>query len=120
MLHGEAGWLGTGLGLQAAACPGGWRGVLPVVFSQVLTQVSTSQASLIWQELEAEEQELQLEAPQRPARNSWRPRGQKRSPGTPQHPDEGCVRYFVLATTAAIVALFLNVFYPLIYQTRWR
>uniref|UniRef100_A0A8B9CII3 Uncharacterized protein n=1 Tax=Anser brachyrhynchus TaxID=132585 RepID=A0A8B9CII3_9AVES len=41
-------------------------------------------------------------------------------PGTPQHPDEGCIRYFVLATTAAIVALFLNVFYPLIYQTRWR
>ncbi|KAF1668040.1 Ubiquitin carboxyl-terminal hydrolase 19, partial [Aptenodytes patagonicus] len=83
-------------------------------------EAAASQASLIWQELEAEEQELQLEAPQRPARNSWRPRGQKQSPGTPQHPDEGCVRYFVLATTAAIVALFLNVFYPLIYQTRWR
>ncbi|NXE74244.1 UBP19 hydrolase, partial [Cochlearius cochlearius] len=83
-------------------------------------EAAASQASLIWQELEAEEQELQLEAPQRPARNSWRPRGQKRSPSTPQHPDEGCVRYFVLATTAAIVALFLNVFYPLIYQTRWR
>ncbi|NXB26837.1 UBP19 hydrolase, partial [Rhagologus leucostigma] len=83
-------------------------------------EAAASQASLIWQELEAEEQELQLEAPQRPARNSWRPHGQKRSPGTPQHPDEGCVRYFVLATTAAIVALFLNVFYPLIYQPRWR
>ncbi|NWW78040.1 UBP19 hydrolase, partial [Climacteris rufus] len=83
-------------------------------------EAAASQASLIWQELEAEEQELQLEASQRPARNSWRPRGQKRSPGTPQHPDEGCVRYFVLATTAAIVALFLNVFYPLIYQPRWR
>ncbi|NXG36515.1 UBP19 hydrolase, partial [Dromaius novaehollandiae] len=83
-------------------------------------EAAASQASLIWQELEAEEQDLQLEVPQRPARNSWRPRGQKRSPGTPQHPDEGCVRYFVLATTAAIVALFLNVFYPLIYQTRWR
>ncbi|NWT80233.1 UBP19 hydrolase, partial [Lanius ludovicianus] len=83
-------------------------------------EAAASQASLIWQELEAEEQELQLEAPQRPARNSWRPRGQKRSLGTPQHPDEGCVRYFVLATTAAIVALFLNVFYPLIYQPRWR
>ncbi|NWR41490.1 UBP19 hydrolase, partial [Regulus satrapa] len=81
-------------------------------------EAAASQASLIWQELEAEEQELQLEAPQRPARNSWRPCGQKRSPGTPQHPDEGCVRYFVLATTAAIVALFLNVFYPLIYQPR--
>ncbi|XP_005053254.1 PREDICTED: ubiquitin carboxyl-terminal hydrolase 19 isoform X1 [Ficedula albicollis] len=83
-------------------------------------EAAASQASLIWQELEAEEQELQLEAPQRRARNSWRPCGQKRSPGTPQHPDEGCVRYFVLATTAAIVALFLNVFYPLIYQPRWR
>uniref|UniRef100_A0A8C3PYN0 Ubiquitin carboxyl-terminal hydrolase 19 n=1 Tax=Chrysolophus pictus TaxID=9089 RepID=A0A8C3PYN0_CHRPC len=83
-------------------------------------EAAASQASLIWQELEAEEQELQLEAPQRPVRNSWRPRGQKRSLGTPQHPDEGCVKYFILATTAAIVALFLNVFYPLIYQTRWR
>uniref|UniRef100_A0A674GBF6 Ubiquitin carboxyl-terminal hydrolase 19 n=1 Tax=Taeniopygia guttata TaxID=59729 RepID=A0A674GBF6_TAEGU len=83
-------------------------------------EAAASQASLIWQELEAEEQELQLEAPQRPARNSWRPCGQKRTPGTPHHPDEGCVRYFVLATTAAIVALFLNVFYPLIYQPRWR
>ncbi|NXN15726.1 UBP19 hydrolase, partial [Indicator maculatus] len=83
-------------------------------------EATASQASLIWQELEAEEQELQLEAPQRLVRNSWRPHGQKRSPGTPQHPDEGCIRYFVLATTAAIVALFLNVFYPLIYQTRWR
>ncbi|NXM69123.1 UBP19 hydrolase, partial [Serilophus lunatus] len=83
-------------------------------------EAAASQASLIWQELEAEEQDLQLEAPQRPSRNSWRPHGQKRSPGTPQHLDEGCVRYFVLATTAAIVALFLNVFYPLIYQPRWR
>ncbi|NXU36211.1 UBP19 hydrolase, partial [Drymodes brunneopygia] len=83
-------------------------------------EAAASQASLIWQELEAEEQELQLEAPQRPARNSWRPCGQKRRTGIPQHPDEGCVRYFVLATTAAIVALFLNVFYPLIYQPRWR
>ncbi|NXP71650.1 UBP19 hydrolase, partial [Ramphastos sulfuratus] len=83
-------------------------------------EATASQASLIWQELEAEEQELQLEAPQRPVRNFWRPHGQKRSPGTPQQPDEGCIRYFVLATTAAIVALFLNVFYPLIYQTRWR
>ncbi|NXI40341.1 UBP19 hydrolase, partial [Galbula dea] len=81
-------------------------------------EAAASQASVIWQELEAEEQEL--ETPQRPARNSWRPQGQKRSPGSPQHPDEGCTRYFVLATTAAIVALFLNVFYPLIYQTRWR
>lgn len=114
------GLAGHGAGLAGSLLLRGMaRGVARCVL-QVLTQVSTSQASLIWQELEAEEQELQLEVPQRPTRNSWRPRGQKQSPGTPQHPDEGCVRYFVLATTAAIVALFLNVFYPLIYQPRWR
>uniref|UniRef100_A0A803T372 Uncharacterized protein n=1 Tax=Anolis carolinensis TaxID=28377 RepID=A0A803T372_ANOCA len=38
----------------------------------------------------------------------------------PECPDESHVRYFVLGTMAAIVALFLNVFYPLIYQTHWR
>uniref|UniRef100_A0A8C3SHA0 Uncharacterized protein n=1 Tax=Chelydra serpentina TaxID=8475 RepID=A0A8C3SHA0_CHESE len=37
-----------------------------------------------------------------------------------QHPDEGCLRYVVLGTMAAIVALFLNVFYPLVSQSRWR
>lgn len=34
VLHGEAGWLGMGLGTQAAARPRGWQGVLPVVFSK--------------------------------------------------------------------------------------
>uniref|UniRef100_A0A7M4FH69 Uncharacterized protein n=1 Tax=Crocodylus porosus TaxID=8502 RepID=A0A7M4FH69_CROPO len=38
----------------------------------------------------------------------------------PGHADEGCVRYFVLGTVAAIVAFFLNIFYPLLYQPRWR
>lgn len=84
---------------------------------QVLTQVSTSQASLIWQELEAEEEP---EARRRHARTPCRPRGQKASQAARQHPDEGCLRYVVLGTMAAIVALFLNVFYPLISQSRSR
>uniref|UniRef100_A0A8C0HH10 Ubiquitin carboxyl-terminal hydrolase 19 n=1 Tax=Chelonoidis abingdonii TaxID=106734 RepID=A0A8C0HH10_CHEAB len=80
---------------------------------------AASQASLIWQELEAEEEE-EPEARRRHARTPCRPRGQKASQDAQQHADEGCLRYVVLGTMAAIVALFLNVFYPLISQSRWR
>ncbi|XP_019360137.1 PREDICTED: ubiquitin carboxyl-terminal hydrolase 19, partial [Gavialis gangeticus] len=79
-------------------------------------EAAASQASLIWQELEAEEQE---ELPAVP----WQARGpQARAQVAtlPEHADEGCVRYFVLGTMAAIVAFFLNIFYPLLYQPRWR
>ncbi|XP_043407949.1 ubiquitin carboxyl-terminal hydrolase 19 isoform X3 [Chelonia mydas] len=69
------------------------------------------------QELEAEEEP---EARRRHARTPCRPRGQKASQAARQHPDEGCLRYVVLGTMAAIVALFLNVFYPLISQSRSR
>uniref|UniRef100_A0A2I3GYD0 Ubiquitin specific peptidase 19 n=1 Tax=Nomascus leucogenys TaxID=61853 RepID=A0A2I3GYD0_NOMLE len=41
-------------------------------------------------------------------------------PRGPTTPDEGCLRYFVLGTVAALVALVLNVFYPLVSQSRWR
>ncbi|XP_037759939.1 ubiquitin carboxyl-terminal hydrolase 19 isoform X2 [Chelonia mydas] len=80
-------------------------------------EATASQASLIWQELEAEEEP---EARRRHARTPCRPRGQKASQAARQHPDEGCLRYVVLGTMAAIVALFLNVFYPLISQSRSR
>uniref|UniRef100_A0A8D0GYP5 Uncharacterized protein n=1 Tax=Sphenodon punctatus TaxID=8508 RepID=A0A8D0GYP5_SPHPU len=52
----------------------------------------------------------------------WQPQSpwRARQPAALECPDEGCVRYFVLGTMAAIVALFLNVFYPLLSQTRWR
>ncbi|XP_044879614.1 ubiquitin carboxyl-terminal hydrolase 19 isoform X3 [Mauremys mutica] len=80
---------------------------------------AASQASLIWQELEAEEDE-EPEAHRRHARTPCQPRGQKASQAARQHADEGCLRYVVLGTMAAIVALFLNVFYPLISQSRWR
>lgn len=41
-------------------------------------------------------------------------------PRGPPTADEGCLRYFVLGTVAALVALVLNVFYPLVSQSRWR
>ncbi|XP_054831391.1 ubiquitin carboxyl-terminal hydrolase 19 isoform X3 [Eublepharis macularius] len=78
-------------------------------------EAAANQASLLWQELEAEE-----EAARRLMGNAWRPCSRKMKRLTSECPDEGRVRYFVLGTMAAIVALFLNVFYPLIYQTRWR
>uniref|UniRef100_A0A8C8SYF0 ubiquitinyl hydrolase 1 n=1 Tax=Pelusios castaneus TaxID=367368 RepID=A0A8C8SYF0_9SAUR len=84
-------------------------------------EVAASQAALIWQELEAEEEEEEEAEPRgRRARTPWRPHGQKASQAAQQHPDEGCLRYFVLGTMAAVVALFLNLFYPLLSQTRWR
>uniref|UniRef100_A0A4X2LG53 Uncharacterized protein n=1 Tax=Vombatus ursinus TaxID=29139 RepID=A0A4X2LG53_VOMUR len=51
----------------------------------------------------------------------WGPRGWAAPPRrAPDAPDEGCLRYFVLGTMAALVALVLNVFYPLVSQSRWR
>ncbi|XP_053156920.1 ubiquitin carboxyl-terminal hydrolase 19 isoform X2 [Hemicordylus capensis] len=79
------------------------------------TEAAANQASLLWQELEAEE-----EAARRLMRNPWSSCSQRTKHPSSECPDEGRVRYFVLGTMAAIVALFLNVFYPLIYQTRWR
>ncbi|XP_053325247.1 ubiquitin carboxyl-terminal hydrolase 19 isoform X2 [Spea bombifrons] len=81
---------------------------------------SVSQASLIWQELEAdEEEELHL----RPnLRRGFRPPS-ARDPNDLQlsdYSDETRIRYFVLGTVAAIVAFFLNIFYPLVYQSQGR
>ncbi|XP_053234419.1 ubiquitin carboxyl-terminal hydrolase 19 isoform X2 [Podarcis raffonei] len=78
-------------------------------------EAAANQASLLWQELEAEE-----EAARRLMRSPWRSCSRRTRHLAPDCPDEGRVRYFVLGTMAAIVALLLNVFYPLIYQTRWR
>ncbi|XP_061474826.1 ubiquitin carboxyl-terminal hydrolase 19 isoform X2 [Rhineura floridana] len=78
-------------------------------------EAAANQASLLWQELEAEE-----DAARRLMRNPWRSCSRRTKHLTSECSDEGHVRYFVLGTMAAIVALFLNVFYPLIYQTRWR
>nr|XP_044992252.1 ubiquitin carboxyl-terminal hydrolase 19 isoform X9 [Jaculus jaculus] len=81
-------------------------------------EAAASQASRIWQELEAEE-ELVPEGPG--PLGPWGPQDWVGPPPRgPTTPDEGCLRYFVLGTVAALVALVLNVFYPLVSQSRWR
>uniref|UniRef100_A0AAQ5XZ97 ubiquitinyl hydrolase 1 n=1 Tax=Amphiprion ocellaris TaxID=80972 RepID=A0AAQ5XZ97_AMPOC len=64
---------------------------------------TASQASLIWRELEEEE-----EGPDRG------PRGLMSD-----YPDDDCVRYFVLGTLTAVLALFVNLVYPLLYKASW-
>ncbi|XP_072437845.1 ubiquitin carboxyl-terminal hydrolase 19 isoform X3 [Chiloscyllium punctatum] len=80
---------------------------------------TASQASLIWQELEAEE--TGEEGPRTPGRHNQglRPlqsRIHEDFSGTQltDYSDQDCIRYFVLSTLAAILALFVNVLYPLI------
>ncbi|XP_072276727.1 ubiquitin carboxyl-terminal hydrolase 19 isoform X2 [Pyxicephalus adspersus] len=77
---------------------------------------AASQASLIWQAMEAEEEELQRLDTRR------RPRTAASRDPTNLHlsecSEEARIRYFVLGTMAAIVAFFLNIFYPFMYQGR--
>ncbi|XP_049496379.1 ubiquitin carboxyl-terminal hydrolase 19 isoform X4 [Panthera uncia] len=81
-------------------------------------EAAASQASRIWQELEAEEEPV----PEGPVPlGPWGPQDWVGPPPRgPTTPDEGCLRYFVLGTVAALVALVLNMFYPLVSQSRWR
>uniref|UniRef100_A0A8C7I313 ubiquitinyl hydrolase 1 n=1 Tax=Oncorhynchus kisutch TaxID=8019 RepID=A0A8C7I313_ONCKI len=88
---------------------------------------SASQASLIWQELEQEEEGVE-EGP----RGLFRPRlgrrrAARREDGVegqvwrllrqriPHYSDDDCVRYFVLGTLAALLALLVN----LLYRANW-
>ncbi|XP_067908310.1 ubiquitin carboxyl-terminal hydrolase 19 isoform X2 [Heterodontus francisci] len=80
---------------------------------------ATKQASLIWQELEAEE--TGEEAPPTPGRHNQglRPLQSRINEDfsgiqLTDYSDQDCIRYFVLSTLAAILALFVNVLYPLI------
>ncbi|KAM4610779.1 ubiquitin carboxyl-terminal hydrolase 19 isoform 2-T3 [Polymixia lowei] len=98
---------------------------------------TASQASLIWQELEEEEEGLN-EGPRGLFRTRLRRRqapraamrrdeededgaeGQaRRRRRMSDYPDDDCVRYFILGTLAAVFALFINVFYPLLYKANW-
>ncbi|XP_041129478.1 ubiquitin carboxyl-terminal hydrolase 19-like isoform X7 [Polyodon spathula] len=88
--------------------------------SPAMAEAGASQASLIWQELEEEEEGEEGAQTGRI--------GQLRSRATPDsaaltglsdYSDEDYVRYFVLGTFAAVVALVINVFYPLISQGHW-
>lgn len=106
-------------------------------FSQKLTQVSRqSQASLIWRELEEEDDGLD-EGPRglffsaRRRHRTQRNRDEQEEDGAEQsvqrhrrqrmldYPDDDCVRYFVLGTLTAVLALFVNLVYPLLYKATW-
>ncbi|XP_017266836.1 ubiquitin carboxyl-terminal hydrolase 19 isoform X2 [Kryptolebias marmoratus] len=92
---------------------------------------TASQASLIWRELEEEEEGLDEEGPhrllgrrqtqrnrteeERMAGSVRRHRRQKMS----DYPDEDCVRYVVLGTLTAVLALFVNLIYPLLSKVKW-
>ncbi|XP_029362184.1 ubiquitin carboxyl-terminal hydrolase 19 isoform X2 [Echeneis naucrates] len=96
---------------------------------------TASQASLIWRELEEEEEGLD-EGPRGLFHSAlWRGQTQRnrheededRSEGSVQqhrrprmsdYPDDDCVRYFVLGTLAAVLALLINLVYPL-YKASW-
>ncbi|XP_018534302.1 ubiquitin carboxyl-terminal hydrolase 19 isoform X2 [Lates calcarifer] len=97
---------------------------------------TASQASLIWRELEEEEEGL-YEGPRGLFRSSlWRRQTQRnrdegdedRTEGLMRrhhgqrmsdYPDDDCVRYFVLGTLTAVLALLVNLVYPLLYKANW-
>ncbi|XP_026187907.1 ubiquitin carboxyl-terminal hydrolase 19 isoform X3 [Mastacembelus armatus] len=97
---------------------------------------NASQASLIWRELEEEEEGLD-EGPHGLFRSALRRRqtpgnrdeeDEDRTEGSVRrhrrqwmsdYPDDDCVRYFVLGTLTAVFALFVNLVYPLFYKVSW-
>ncbi|XP_036446774.1 ubiquitin carboxyl-terminal hydrolase 19 isoform X1 [Colossoma macropomum] len=96
---------------------------------------AASQASLIWQELE-EEEEGQRGAPSRglfrPGLRGRRTRtrveeeedghgglARRRRDRVSDYSDDDRVRYFILGTVAAMFALLLNLIYPLLYRSHW-
>ncbi|KAM4562781.1 ubiquitin carboxyl-terminal hydrolase 19 isoform 1-T1 [Odontesthes bonariensis] len=92
---------------------------------------TASQASLIWRELEEEEEGLGV-GPRGLFRSALRRRQRNRDQGDQSegsvrrhrrqrmsdYPDDDCVRYFILGTLTAVLALFVNLVYPL-YKARW-
>ncbi|XP_075687831.1 ubiquitin carboxyl-terminal hydrolase 19 isoform X2 [Rhinoderma darwinii] len=78
---------------------------------------AANQASLIWQALEAEEEELHHDAE---LRRRHRAPMSHQPAQLSEYSDEARIRYFVLGTMAAIVAFFLNIFYPFMYQSQGR
>ncbi|KAM9855932.1 ubiquitin carboxyl-terminal hydrolase 19 isoform 3-T3 [Aulostomus maculatus] len=95
---------------------------------------TASQASLIWRELEEEEEGLD-EGPRGLFRSGLRRRQSQRNRDEEDedrtegrrhgrrrlsnYPDDDCVRYFVVGTLAAVFALLVNLVYPLLYNSNW-
>ncbi|KAM9752146.1 ubiquitin carboxyl-terminal hydrolase 19 isoform 2-T2 [Menidia menidia] len=109
------------------------RVLRPAAAEAAAAGATASQASLIWRELEEEEEGPDAgprgpfrPAPRRPPAPRPRdPDGQsegslrrRRRPRTSDFPDDDCVRYFILGTLTAVLALFVNLVYPL-YKAKW-
>lgn len=112
--------------------------VRPRLFPEADTGFRQSQASLIWRELEEEEEGFD-EGPRGLFRSGLRRRQTQRMTNRDEededrtegsvrrhrgqrlsdYPDDDCVRYFVLGTVAAMFALFVNLVYPLLYKANW-
>ncbi|XP_069045485.1 ubiquitin carboxyl-terminal hydrolase 19 isoform X3 [Lepisosteus oculatus] len=83
---------------------------------------SASQASLIWHELEEEEEGQEDSIASTGGRLRGREearRGWGELDELSDYSDENFVKYFVLGTLAAVLALVLNVVYPLISKSHW-
>lgn len=106
------------------------------LFPEADTGFRQSQASLIWRELEEEEEDDGLdEGPHGLFHSALRRRRTQRNRGEEDgtegsvrwhrrqrmsdYPDDDCVRYFVLGTLTAVLALFVNLVYPLLYKASW-
>lgn len=110
--------------------------VRPRLFPEADTGFRQSQASLIWRELEEEEEGLNEGSPglfrsalrrrqtQRNREDEDRTEGSvrrhHRRRRMSDYPDDDCGRYFVLGTLAAMFALFVNLVYPLFYKLELR
>lgn len=112
--------------------------VRPRLFPEADTGFRQSQASLIWRELEEEEEGLNEGSPglfrsvlrRRQAQRNREDEDEDRTEGLVRrhhrgrrmsdYPDEDCGRYFFLGTLAAMFALFVNLVYPLFYKLELR
>ncbi|XP_043080353.1 ubiquitin carboxyl-terminal hydrolase 19 isoform X2 [Puntigrus tetrazona] len=103
--------------------------------SSAATGGAASQASLIWQELEEDEEgqrEASFRSLFRPGlrgrRTRTRPEEEEEGRGGHSHhrrerisdySDSERLRYFIMGTVAAILALLFNLIYPLLYWSNW-
>lgn len=106
-------------------------------FPEADTGFRQSQASLIWQELEEDEEgqrEASLRSLFRPGFRGRRARtrleeeeeeegrrghSHRRRDGISDYCDGERLRYFIMGTVAAVLALLFNLIYPLLYWSNW-
>lgn len=100
-----------------------WSHTHWVVSAEVDPGFRQSQASLIWRELEEEESVFASGLRRRAAsgEEGAAPRGYRgdTSRRLSHHPEDSGAPYLLLATVAAMFALFVNMFYSLLFKTPW-